>query len=284
MPTPLGEWSEGPQDSKVVAIHACLLHTGQVLFFHCRSYPFWTRLYDPSSNEVSTVNYVVPKWPIVYDEEEPPYLIQPSKIFCSGHCFLPNGNLLVAGGELNNPYPDSYLPLAPDRGLRYSFIFNPTPEGMDPNPALDFWKITGENEESPFIMKKGRWYPTLTVMNDGKVLCAAGLTDEIIPDPFDPFDPDKFSVAHNRIVEIYDNNNGWVEIEDIDSLLPPGIFYSYPQAHLIPLGPHIGKFFYASTQLYPSSLEPPTEIEGYSHIFNPYPVGLETYWTPISNT
>lgn len=279
MPTPYGEWFEGPQDSKVVAIHACLLHTGQVLFFHCRSYPFWTRLYDPTTNEVSMVNYVVPKWPVVYDLEEPPYLIQPSKIFCSGHCFLPDGRLLVAGGELNNPYPDSKIPIAPDRGLRYSFIFNPEPDSVLPSPALDYWKITGE-EIDPFIMDQGRWYPTLTLMNDGKVLCIGGLTDEVIANPFHP---EEFIIAHNRIVEIYDDLSGWTKNNNVESILPPDISYSYPQAHLIPIGPHSGNFFYATTQIYPSNFDPPSEIIGYSQIYNPNPVGLENYWTPITN-
>jgi len=62
MAEPIGEWEENaPEDSKVVAVHACLTHLGQVLFFHCRSYPFWTRLYDPGTNEISEENYVVPK-------------------------------------------------------------------------------------------------------------------------------------------------------------------------------------------------------------------------------
>lgn len=107
MPT-YGEWETAPEDSKVVAIHACLLHTGYVLFFHCRSYPFWTRLYHIDSNTVLEPNYVVPKWPIYYEAglDTQAYPIQASKIFCSGHSFLPDGKLLVAGGELNNPYPD----------------------------------------------------------------------------------------------------------------------------------------------------------------------------------
>jgi len=279
MPTPLGEWSEGLQDSKVVAIHACLLHTGKVLFFHCRSYPFWTRLYDPETNEVLPQNYVVPKWPVIYDEEDPPYLIQPSKIFCSGHCFLQDGRLLVAGGELNSPYPDSYEPIAPERGLRYSFIFNPIPEEIEATPAVGFWKIAG-SEEEPFIMIKGRWYPTLTLMNDGKVLTIAGKTDQVIQNPFNP---EEYSIALNSLVEIYDKDTGGSEIDNVDAYLPPGISYSYPQCHLIPLGPHSGIFFYAATQLYPDIQDPPEAVEGYSHIFNPYPGIEEDYWTPVSN-
>lgn len=152
MAEPIGEWEEdAPEDSKVVAVHACLTHLGHVLFFHCRSYPFWTRLYDPGTNEISEENYVVPKWPVYYEAASPlvqAYTIQASKIFCSGHCFLPNGKLLVAGGELNNPYPDAFEPIAPDRGLRYSFIFDPDPD-VDPGPpvpATDFWSVTGSSE------------------------------------------------------------------------------------------------------------------------------------------
>ena len=105
---PVGVWEDGPSDSKVVATHACLLNKGEVLFFHCRCYPMWSRIYNSEDNSITSENLVVPIWP------EPP--IEPSAIFCSGHCFLPNGKLLVAGGERPRPYPDVYLQQQPNRG------------------------------------------------------------------------------------------------------------------------------------------------------------------------
>ena len=95
MPAP-GHWDIVSQDSKVVAIHACLLHTGKVLYFASRSYPIWTRLYDPSTNTVSDT-IPLPIWPDHPYDAPPNDKIEPSAIFCSGHVFLRDGTLLVAG-------------------------------------------------------------------------------------------------------------------------------------------------------------------------------------------
>lgn len=289
MPT-YGEWETAPEDSKVVAIHACLLHTGYVLFFHCRSYPFWTRLYHIDSNTVLEPNYVVPKWPIYYEAglDTQAYPIQASKIFCSGHSFLPDGKLLVAGGELNNPYPDAFEPLAPDRGLRYTFIFN-SPPPYDPNEGEPFpddiyWTVAGTSNE-PHIMAAGRWYPTLTLLNNGNILTMAGLTEAVIPNPNYPPDP-AYVGEVNKFVEIYISGTGWNFIDDPNSYLPQDISYSYPDAHLIPLGEHIGKVFYASTQLVPENFLPPpnptTYHEGFSQIFDPT-ANSAPYWQPLNN-
>jgi hypothetical protein len=274
MAAPLGEWESGvslpPEDSKVVAIHACLTHLEEVLYFHCRSYPFWTRLYIPRTNKVSKVNYVVPKWPVYYNAigETPGYPIQASKIFCSGHCFLPDGRLLVAGGELNNPYPDSYEPIAPDRGLRYSFIY-------DPEGGSESWSITGTFAE-PHIMQDGRWYPTLTLLHDGTVLAMAGLTDIVVPVS------DGFTVLENRTPEVYTyfgSTQGWKPNNDPAAMLPFDIYYSYPDAQVIPIGPMKGRVFYGNTQLLPPSY---TEA-GYSQIYDPFSSGLTLYWEAVSN-
>src|SRR6266487_1087802 len=63
------------------AIHAHLLPTGKVLF--------WTRgdhsqLWDPATNAVT------------------PAAASGANIFCSGHAFMPDGQLLIAGGHVSN--------------------------------------------------------------------------------------------------------------------------------------------------------------------------------------
>jgi len=228
------------------------------------------------------------KCPVYYPEGEdtPAYPIQASKIFCSGHCFLPNGKLFVAGGELNNPYPDAFEPTAPDRGLRYSFIFDPDPD-VDPgppDPATDYWSITGL-AENPHIMAKGRWYPTLTLLHNGTVLCMAGLTDEVVSNPYSPADP-PFIVLHNRIPEIYTpsgNSEGWASNLLVVAQKPVDVSYSYPDAHVIPIGDLKGKVFYASTQLVPNDGNPTSYTEGYSQIFDPFASDPDPYWTAIEN-
>ncbi len=269
----MGEWElDASIDSKVTAIHACLTRFGQVLFFHCRSFPFWTRLYDPITNEVIEENFVIPKWPIVYDGEDPPYLIQPSRIFCCGHCFLPDGRLLAAGGELDDPYPYSYEPIGIARGLRYSFTFTPSDGSGE-------WSVEGGTVE-PYIMDDGRWYPTLTLLEDGTVVAMGGLSENIITLPTGIFP------TINRIPDKYDEFSdpaGWIPYDNPSAIMPLDISYSYPDAHVIPFGVHEGKIFYATTQLVPTSDPPTTYEDGYSQIFNPYATGSGPYWSAISN-
>ncbi|MEU4693358.1 galactose oxidase-like domain-containing protein [Actinoplanes sp. NPDC023714] len=84
-----GHWARlpVPHGFRVNAIHAALLHTGKVLIvagsgnnrdaFEEKS--FRTVIYDPSTDEFTEVE-------------------TPTDVFCAGHTFLPDGNLLIAGG------------------------------------------------------------------------------------------------------------------------------------------------------------------------------------------
>ncbi|OJF13566.1 radical copper oxidase GlxA [Couchioplanes caeruleus] len=84
-----GHWSRlnVPQNFRVNAIHAALLNTGKVLIIagsgnnrdNFEAGTFRTVLYDPAKDSFSEVP-------------------TPTDVFCAGHTFLPNGNLLVAGG------------------------------------------------------------------------------------------------------------------------------------------------------------------------------------------
>jgi galactose oxidase len=67
-------------------------------------------------------------------------------LFCSGHTLMPDGRLMVAGGHHMD-----------DAGIRTTYFFSP--EGV-PQKGPD--------------MAHGRWYPTLTVLPDGRVLTMAG--------------------------------------------------------------------------------------------------------------
>ncbi|MBM2619307.1 DUF1929 domain-containing protein [Actinoplanes sp. LDG1-06] len=84
-----GHWAKlpVPQGFRVNAIHAALLSTGKVLIVagsgnnreQFEAGTFRTVLYDPRTDEFSEVD-------------------TPTDVFCAGHSFLPNGNLLIAGG------------------------------------------------------------------------------------------------------------------------------------------------------------------------------------------
>ena len=67
-------------------------------------------------------------------------------LFCAGHVLLPNGNLMVAGGHHMD-----------DAGIKVTYFFS---QDGTPTKGPD--------------MANGRWYPTLTVLGDGRVLTMAG--------------------------------------------------------------------------------------------------------------
>ena len=71
-------------------------------------------------------------------------------IFCSGHSFLPDGRLFVAGGHISNGV-----------GLANASIYSPT----------------GNTWQSQPQMNLGRWYPTTTVLANGDVLVVSGGVD-----------------------------------------------------------------------------------------------------------
>ncbi|MGY1640075.1 galactose oxidase-like domain-containing protein [Geodermatophilus sp. SYSU D00703] len=84
-----GSWEtiELPEEYRVQAIHAALLYTGKVLLIagsgnNARDFEagtFRTIVWDPVTGESTEV-------------------ATPEDLFCSGHAYLPNGNLLIAGG------------------------------------------------------------------------------------------------------------------------------------------------------------------------------------------
>ncbi len=84
-----GSWEtvELPEEFRVNAIHAALLRTGKVLIVAGSGND--QRQFD--EQEFST---------ILYDPAESTYerIETPEDLFCAGHAFLPNGNLLIAGG------------------------------------------------------------------------------------------------------------------------------------------------------------------------------------------
>ena len=119
-----GEWS-APFAWPVVAVHLHLLPTGEVLS--------WGREGDPQVWHSGTGAFTT--------------ATSTSMLFCSGHAFLPDGRLLVAGGHISD-----------EHGLPDANIFD---------PVSGVWTSVAP-------MSRGRWYPTSTTLDDGQVLTLAG--------------------------------------------------------------------------------------------------------------
>lgn len=134
-----GVWRLLERDSGTLAVHAALLHTGDVLFFAGSSN-------DPDRHNAHQYGTTVWHYPGP-DVEQP---VTPVDTFCVGHAFLPDGRLLAAGGT------ERYDPFL---GLRQSIAFDPATLTWTPQPE----------------MAGGRWYPSLLALGDGQVLATAGL-------------------------------------------------------------------------------------------------------------
>ena len=122
----VGSWAS-PFTWPHVAIHAHLLPNGKVLTFG--RMPTAPVLWDPGN-------------PGVFQSTSPPG----GDLFCSGHTLLPDGRLLVAGGDIG---------VAPF-GPRTTYIYDGAGWTRGPD------------------MQNGRWYPTNTTLASGEVLTVSG--------------------------------------------------------------------------------------------------------------
>jgi hypothetical protein len=135
--TPSGSGKWGPIIAlPVVPIHMHLLPTGKVMFWdrydHAKDWNGDPYLWDPFA-DTAPVKMPLPG----YD------------VFCSGHAFMADGSLLVAGGHIGDGVGDN-------KAARY-------------DPFANAWHPLPN-------MNAGRWYPTNTTLANGDVLVLAGTT------------------------------------------------------------------------------------------------------------
>jgi hypothetical protein len=145
-----GAWS-APFELPLYAIHAAVLPTGKVLFFGPPGPRFSTNysfavLWDPATGTQELVN--PPLAPDPMDGGR----MRPANVYCSGQAFLADGQLLLAGGTLGRDSSDRAL------GLKKVYSFNP------------FDKTWTEQPD----MEAGRWYPTQTLLPDGRQVIISG--------------------------------------------------------------------------------------------------------------
>lgn len=204
-PHPDGLWTTLPQTMPINPIHAALLHTGKILVLSgsgncppteagCPAGPQYSQgaaLLDLSNDNVTTM-------PTTWD------------MFCNGMSIMQDGRVLINGGT------KGYGALAvvgvqgdvPFTGLPNASIFDPSSESfIDIAPTAH-----------------GRWYPTLTELNDGTVMTTSGLNDTDGTD--------------NNTSEIWNGQQWSAQIPGNPNIANFSGFQFplYPRMHLLPTG------------------------------------------------
>jgi len=156
-PADVGAWRVLPFHSEVLAVHAALLPSGDVLFA-AGSGNSLTRFQSPDFGDIAKRIWVSVAWdPTI---SPPPgsdtNFFHPATphdgagkvldFFCGGETFLPDGRLLSAGGTLVFAHPGAGFAGRPD-----TVVFD---------PATEQW--AGRHS-----MAHGRWYPSLINLGDG---------------------------------------------------------------------------------------------------------------------
>ena len=224
---PTGLWTTLPNAMPINPVHAALLHTGKVLIIsgsgNCPAtlpgcapgpqYPQGAALMDLSTGKITTM-------PIGWD------------MFCNGMSIMQDGRVLISGGT------KAYGSLevvgvqgeVPFTGSVNTAIFDPGTESfVDVSPTAH-----------------GRWYPTTTELNDGRIMTTSGLNDT---------DGNK-----NNTSEIWDGQKWSAEIAGNPHIsdFPEFEFPLYPRMHLLPTG-HV---FYSASSSATLDFDPSNQTWG----------------------
>lgn len=183
-----GRWDVMEYKSPVRAVHAAVLPDGNVWLaagsgnnaFDFSAGTYKTSVWNPKDGTFQEVN-------------------TPWDLFCAGHAYMTDGNILVAGGTAGYEDLERNIPF---KGLPDTFVFN----------TKDYTYTRVDS------MRDGRWYPTLTTMGNGNIMAVAGL--------------DSNGKEVKGTVEVYDPaRKQWFPRDDIKQWFP-----TYPQFSLMANG------------------------------------------------
>ncbi len=171
-PSTVGQWSPvrtwpGPTE------HSFLLPTGNVMFYPGRGA---IQRWDPASDRFLGTGIQAFK-----------YHVRPFRYLCSGHAFLADGKLLLAGGMLGK---------------------EGSPQAATYDPFTGVWARLPD-------MNGGRYYPTITTLSNGDALALSGVS--LFPTW------DKF--IFNKLPQVFERATGrW---RDLTSAERPLYYYPY---------------------------------------------------------
>ena len=220
-PVAIGQW-ESVFKLKNVAIHVHLLPSGKVLYWGRRSEADIGNISFNTLNEHSCSTFL---WDPVTGNNVPtaqsPRLAtgEGVNLFCSGHSFLPDGRLLVAGGHLFD-----------SEGVNQACVYD---------ASVDTWTALP-------VMNNGRWYPSALTLPDGGVLVISGSFAEGRPQP--PPDnavrPPASTVFHTNLNPQIWRGDAWVPTVNFQTLqLFPRLHVEPKQGLVFMAGPQGQSFF-----------------------------------------
>jgi len=213
-----GEWQTLPYPMPINPVHAALLPSGKVL------------IVSGSGNVPSNTVFQTVLWDPQAGMITPPQLVS-WDMFCNGMVNLPDGRPFIVGGTLQ------YDPFF---GLSRTAIYDPT-------------TTTFTDAQS---MADGRWYPTATVLGDGRVLVFGGTSQ---------------TGSTNTTTEIYSVGAGFGPAHAAP-WTPP----FYPRMHVLPNG---NVFYSGPTTV--SSVFNPTNSVWTTNVANTNHGGTRTYGSSV---
>jgi galactose oxidase len=210
-PQPKGKWGPVFPLSNVAA-HASLLPTGKVLYWGRRSDP--SSLTPDSMKEHHTDAYILD--PVTYKSKrtasDPTLTSNRSvNLFCSGHCFQPDGSLFVVGGHLQDGH-----------GVNQACVYDAFEDTWSPQPRMNY----------------GRWYPSALTMNDGSSIAISGTY----------YDDTDDSTPMNDIPQIW-RNDEWITMPRMNDDIPPSYprLHLDPRGEVFMAGPMLQSQFLDET-------------------------------------
>ncbi len=139
-----GQWTVLTFPNHVRSIHTVVLSNGKILFMAGSGNDptvmtnFKSTVWDPRTNVWTDID-------------------TPDDVFCSGHVQLPDGNVLILGGNKAYPVPGGHG----YEGLKASYIFNIT--------TMTYQQVNDLNT--------GHWYPSATELGNGNIFSMGGLDE-----------------------------------------------------------------------------------------------------------
>ena len=185
-PPTIGQWT-GVIDWPIEVIHAAMLPTGKVMIW--QSWRESVGLWDPVTEQFSAADLPL------------------HNPFCSGHAWLPDGRLLIAGGHIENNVGEA-------RANIYNPFTNTWADNVPNMPNVP----SNPTPPSGNANKNGRWYPSATTLGNGDVLVLSGDMD--------------YAGNTNPLPQIYQAaTNSWSNLTTAYNVLP-----LYPRVFLAPNG------------------------------------------------